>query len=205
MLIDMKSSSTHETTSHNATHQHLLETGVSVMAQFGFSGVGLSAILKQAGVPKGSFYHYFASKEQFGQAVLDHYFACYIADVNRLLTDSTLSPIARVHSYFSRWQAQYCSLDPVQTCLVVKLSAEVADLSEPMRLALRDGTDQLIGCLANTLAQGSDQFNSQAALTTATTLYQLWLGASLLTKLHRNDSHLTQAMTITEEKLGLID
>ncbi|WBA19320.1 TetR/AcrR family transcriptional regulator [Salinivibrio kushneri] len=201
----MKSSSTQENSSHNATHQHLLETGVSVMAQFGFSGVGLSAILKQAGVPKGSFYHYFASKEQFGQAVLDHYFACYIADVNRLLTDKAVSPIVRVHNYFSCWQAQYCSLDPVQTCLVVKLSAEVADLSEPMRLALRDGTDQLISCLASTLAQDSDVFDEKTALTTATTLYQLWLGASLLTKLHRNDSHLAQAMTITEEKLGLID
>ncbi|WP_074214630.1 TetR/AcrR family transcriptional regulator [Salinivibrio sp. ES.052] len=201
----MKSSSTAEHTSHNTTHQHLLDTGVSVMAQFGFSGVGLSAILKQAGVPKGSFYHYFASKEQFGQAVLEHYFSRYLADVNRLMTETSMRPIIRVHGYFTRWQAQYCSLDPVQTCLVVKLSAEVADLSEPMRLALRDGTDKLIGCLADTLAQANDVFDDKTALTTATTLYQLWLGASLLTKLHRNDSHLAQAMTITEEKLGLID
>lgn len=201
----MKSSSTLEHTSHNATHQHLLDTGVNVMAQFGFSGVGLSAILKQAGVPKGSFYHYFASKEQFGQAVLQHYFSRYLAEVNSLLSDTTLPPITRVHRYFTLWQAQYCSMDPVQTCLVVKLSAEVADLSEPMRLALRDGTDRLIGSLASTLAFDESSFNHDNALTTATTLYQLWLGATLLTKLHRNDSHLAQAMTITQQKLGLTD
>lgn len=43
--------------------QHLLETGYTLVARAGFSGIGLQEILSAADVPKGSFYHYFPSKE----------------------------------------------------------------------------------------------------------------------------------------------
>lgn len=201
-MMTMKSKD--QALSQKTTRQHLLDTGVGIMAHFGFTGIGLSALLKEAGVPKGSFYHYFASKEQFGQAVLEHYFEQYLAEVNGLLNDNALSPVDRVLEYFARWQQQYTGQEPVQTCLVVKLSAEVADLSESMRLALKKGTEELIGRLASTLEQQADRFKAEQALNTATNLYQLWLGASLLTKLHRNQSHMLQAMQLTEDRLGLV-
>lgn len=185
------------------TRQHLLDTGVGIMAHFGFSGIGLSALLKEAGVPKGSFYHYFASKEQFGQAVLEHYFSQYLLEVEGLMADPARTPVERVAEYFKRWQQTYTGQAPVPTCLVVKLSAEVADLSEPMRLALKKGTEALINQLAKTLEQQAEDFDSDQALSTATHLYQLWLGASLLTKLHRNASHMQQAMQVTASQLNL--
>lgn len=52
------------------TRQHILDTGYQLIAQQGFSNVGLSQLLKHADVPKGSFYHYFKSKEQFGEALI---------------------------------------------------------------------------------------------------------------------------------------
>ena len=57
------------------TRQHILDCGRRLVATKGFVGVGLSKILSTAGVPKGSFYHYFASKEAFGAALLDDYAA----------------------------------------------------------------------------------------------------------------------------------
>ncbi|MBD3277050.1 MAG: TetR family transcriptional regulator, partial [Candidatus Aegiribacteria sp.] len=48
------------------TKRHLVETGVSIMRMNGFRSTGLSQVLKEAAVPKGSFYHYFDSKEEFG-------------------------------------------------------------------------------------------------------------------------------------------
>lgn len=70
-------------TSYDDTRQHLLDTGYRIMAVKGFSGVGLNEILQSAGVPKGSFYHYFKSKEQFGQALLEDYFRVYLADMDQ--------------------------------------------------------------------------------------------------------------------------
>ena len=82
-------------------------------------------------------------------------------------------------------------------CLVVKLSAEVSDLSEAMRLTLRDGTERVIARLAQCVADAVEDGSLAAVepLPTARTLYSLWLGASLLAKLHRNAEPLEQAWT----------
>ncbi|MDW1502064.1 TetR/AcrR family transcriptional regulator, partial [Vibrio sp. YT-19(2023)] len=51
----------------NDTRQHILDVGYELIVTRGFTSVGLSELLKTAEVPKGSFYHYFKSKEQFGE------------------------------------------------------------------------------------------------------------------------------------------
>ncbi|MBR9830335.1 MAG: TetR/AcrR family transcriptional regulator [Oceanospirillales bacterium] len=191
-------------TKHQDTRQHLLDTGRDILAARGFSSVGLSALLLQAGVPKGSFYHYFKSKEQFGQVLLEDYFSWYLTELDVLFSRPELNSQERLMGYWDEWQRRYCSPQGRSDCLVVKLSAEVADLSEPMRLTLKTGTDQVIGrisdCIAAGVADGSLQVEQPALL--ATSLYQLWLGASLLTKLHRDERHLSLAMTMTRQLLA---
>ena len=189
---------------HQDTRQHLLDTGRNVLAARGFSSVGLSALLQQAGVPKGSFYHYFKSKEQFGEALLEDYFEFYLAELELLFSQPQQSGQQQLMSYWSEWQRRYCGPDSRSDCLVVKLSAEVADLSEPMRLALKAGTDLVIAritsCVASGVKDGSLSCAQPAYL--ATSLYQLWLGASLLTKLHRDHRHMDVAMNMTRQLLN---
>ncbi|MDN5490193.1 MAG: TetR/AcrR family transcriptional regulator, partial [Acinetobacter sp.] len=60
-----------------ATRQHILNTSFKLVLHKGFVGVGLQEILTTCGVPKGSFYYYFASKEAFGCALLQQYLADY--------------------------------------------------------------------------------------------------------------------------------
>lgn len=59
------------------TREHLLATGERLCMHRGFTGMGLSELLKTAEVPKGSFYHYFRSKEAFGVAMLERHYASY--------------------------------------------------------------------------------------------------------------------------------
>lgn len=58
--------------------QHILNIAKPIMLRKGFSAVGLNEILAAAGIPKGSFYHYFGSKEAFGEALLESYFEGYL-------------------------------------------------------------------------------------------------------------------------------
>lgn len=106
--------------------------------------------------------------------------------------------------YWQKWLDSYCEPCDEQKCLVVKLSAEVADLSESMRLTLRDGADQIIVRIADCIAQGQQDGSLPPgdAYRTATALYQLWLGASLLSKLHRNSRSLENAMDTTQTMLA---
>lgn len=188
---------------YDDTRQHLLDTGHRIMAVKGFTGVGLNEILQAASVPKGSFYHYFKSKEQYGQSLLEDYFRHYLANMDERFAVTGNTARERLMGYWQKWLDSYCEPCEEQKCLVVKLSAEVADLSEPMRLTLRDGADQIIQRLAGCIEQGQRDASLPHgdSYQTATALYQLWLGASLLSKLHRNSRPLDNAMITT---LGML-
>ncbi|MDX1299113.1 MAG: TetR/AcrR family transcriptional regulator [Pseudomonas sp.] len=184
---------------YDDTRQHLLDTGHRMMVVKGFTGVGLNEILQAASVPKGSFYHYFKSKEQYGQSLLEDYFRTYLASMDERFAVTGNTARERLMGYWQKWLDSYCEPCDEQKCLVVKLSAEVADLSESMRLTLRDGADQIIVRIADCIAQGQrdGSLPQGDAYRTATALYQLWLGASLLSKLHRNSRSLENAMATT--------
>lgn len=191
---------------HTDTRQHILDTGNRIIAAKGFSCVGLAELLQASDVPKGSFYHYFKSKEAFGQALLQDYFDNYLGQLDTLLGMPGLDGKTRLLRYFGQWRStqgqENCD---EQKCLVVKLGAEVADLSEAMRLTLRDGTDRIIGRLAGCVSSGVADGSLPALdpLATARMLYQLWLGASLLAKLHRDESPLEHAWAATQGLLEL--
>lgn len=186
------------------TRQHIIDSGYSLISSKGFSNVGLSQILKFADVPKGSFYHYFKSKELFGEEVINSYFKGYLHSIDELFDVKNGSGLERLMSYWLRWQATQsnCSID--QKCLVVKLSAEVADLSESMRLALDKGSTAVIERLAYCIEAGINDGSLPAmhAKITAETLYQLWLGASLKNKLSRDPNVIGRVLQVTKALLA---
>lgn len=190
----------------NDTRQHILDTGQAIIGGKGFSAVGLNEILKASGVPKGSFYHYFSSKEAFGEALIESYFTNYLSTVDTLFSKPELSAAERLMNYFTYWFETQASCDPKARCLVVKLAAEVSDLSEAMRVVLEQGTSQAIGCLIDIIKEGIADGSLPAHLNPqamATTLYQLWLGASVYAKIIHTAAPLESALVATQELLGL--
>ncbi len=181
------------------TRQHILDTGYKLIVSKGFSSMGLAEILQSAGVPKGSFYYYFKSKEQFGEELIRSYFREYLAALDTILELRAGSAYNRLMEYWQRWVATQSDSCVDQKCLVVKLSAEVADLSEPMRLALLNGSSLVVQRIAQCIAAGIDDGSivEVDAGTTAELLYNMWLGATLMSKLQRNDNGLQQALQIT--------
>ncbi|HDZ15816.1 MAG TPA: TetR/AcrR family transcriptional regulator, partial [Methylophaga aminisulfidivorans] len=87
------------------TRQHILSVAKTLILGKGFSAVGLSEILKTAQVPKGSFYHYFDSKEHFGTALLENYFDEYLAklDVTLDVTNGKAA-LPLLFDYFEGWK-----------------------------------------------------------------------------------------------------
>lgn len=177
------------------TREHLLNTGEQLCLQCGFNGMGLIALLKQAEVPKGSFYHYFPSKEAFGVAMLERYFARYHQRLSDYLNDHQISYRQRVLDYYQQ-SLSFCQESSFAGCLSVKLSAEVCDLSEAMRSALHAGAEALIATLVKALMKAQQQGTLSAEINCtqcAVTLYTLWLGASLQSKICRDNAPLLNA------------
>lgn len=186
--------------------QSILETGQRIMAGKGYSAVGLNEILAGAGVPKGSFYHYFGSKDAFGEAMLAAYFEAYLADLDDTLSRPGLTMAQRLMTYWHQWQETQSFSDCQGKCLAVKLGAEVADLSEPMRSALKHGTSGIIGRLRAAIetgvAEGSLSVDGDPGRV-AQSLYELWLGASVMAKIHRSTQPFESTMTTTRQILNL--
>jgi len=184
----------------------ILAVGQRIMSGKGFSAVGLNEILTAAKVPKGSFYHYFASKDAFGEALLSTYFDAYLAEMDGTFARPGLTMAQRLVAYFDLWRANQSFLDCQGKCLAVKLAAEVADLSESMRAVLDDGTSAIVARLAAAVeggvAEGSLVIDDSPAHV-AQSLYQLWLGASLMVKIARTAGPFDTAMATTRRMLHL--
>jgi TetR/AcrR family transcriptional repressor of nem operon len=188
------------------TRTTLLEAAQRTFAHKGYSAVGINEVLLSVGVPKGSFYHYFSSKDAFGEAVLKHYYEQYLADMDQILADPELDWAQRVLAYFDSWRLTQ-SLDDCQgRCLAVKLGAEVADMSEAMRTSLKDGTTGIVDRLQHALSAGAEEGSVTLrgeAGAVARSLYELWMGASILAKVYRNLSSMDNAMTTTRQLIGV--
>ncbi|NAW79707.1 TetR family transcriptional regulator [Vibrio sp. V33_P6A3T137] len=187
----------------NDTRQHILDVGYQLVVSKGFTNVGLSELLKTADVPKGSFYHYFKSKEQFGEALINDYFADYSQRIHDLFAEQHGTAYQRLMRYWQYWHEQSEGQCHAQRCLVVKLSAEVADLSDAMRIALLNGANAIIHAIAQCIEQGVNEGSIyvQHSQLTAELLYNLWIGASLLSKLRQDNQGLAQALITTEQIL----
>jgi TetR/AcrR family transcriptional repressor of nem operon len=195
----------HAATPVTDVRQHILDVARPLLLRKGFTAVGLAEVLAAARVPKGSFYHYFGSKEAFGQAVLEGYFESYLARTDALLAQPGTAA-RRLLAYFADWLDSQTGDEAQSRCLAVKLGAEVCDLSESMRAALERGTSGVIARLARCIEEGREDGSLAPppdARAAAAMLYQSWLGASLLAKISRSRAPLDTAMAGTRQLLGL--
>lgn len=176
------------------------------MAAKGYSAVGLNEILATAGVPKGSFYHYFNSKDAFGEALLESYFAAYLAELDQVLALPDLNMAQRLMKYWAVWQDTQSFQDCQGKCLAVKLGVEVADLSEAMRAVLKRGTsgitDRLAQAIEAGVAEGSLRICDEPHAV-AQSLYQLWVGASVMVKITKSIQPFEAAMSMTRQALSI--
>ena len=133
------------------TRDVLLNAGRRIFLERGYNHSGIESILQSAGVPKGSFYHYFGSKEEFGLEVLDRFAACVDADLDQYLSNRDLRPLERLakhgESVCERLEGHKCR----NGCLVGNLSQEMADQSESFRARLdeifHNWRDRYAACL----------------------------------------------------------
>lgn len=194
------------THTYQDTRERILAIGEGLILARGFSAVGLSEILGKAEVPKGSFYHYFKSKEGFGVALLERYFEDYDARIAALF--ATLPPGGRQQllAYFRNWLDTQGASGAHHSCLAVKLAAEVCDLSEPMRRELAAGMNRIVGHLAAAIRAGQAAGGLRPQIDPdqlAESLYALWVGASLLARANGSNAALQRAYRQTEHMLDM--
>ncbi|WP_041635424.1 TetR/AcrR family transcriptional regulator [Marinobacter sp. BSs20148] len=120
----------------NDTRNLIIQTGADLIGTKGFGATGINGILTVAGVPKGSFYHYFSSKNDFGLAIIDNFADEYDAKLDRILNDSSRSCVDRLRAYFDTGVESMTDCDCTRGCLMGNLGQELAGQNETFRVRL---------------------------------------------------------------------
>ena len=181
------------------TKERILDAAEGLMLAKSFHSVGLNEILSAVQVPKGSFYHYFASKEQFGVEMLKHYVDGATAYKTKMLLSPVpeADPLQRLLTYLEGTIAKSHEAEGKCPCLVIKLSAEVGDFSEPMRQVLAEGSRQWIGILQQLIQEGIASGSIAARIDPAAmapVIQDLWTGAMQRAATTRGTAPLREAL-----------
>ncbi|TBN39872.1 TetR/AcrR family transcriptional regulator [Paracoccus subflavus] len=131
-----------------ATRDRLIATGLKNLLGHGYEGMGIGPVLAEAGVPKGSFYHYFASKDDFAAEIVGAYEARYEAMRQRIFGDERLSPMARLDAYFTELQSELGHTLPHGGCLYGSLAQTASSRSPAFQTALAAAYDAWHASLA---------------------------------------------------------
>jgi len=116
-----------------ATREALIRAGMEMFTAQGFTATGIEVVLKRMGIPKGSFYHYFASKEAFGREVLAAYDAYITRKLERWLFEPSRSALDKILDFAADARAGMERHKFERGCLVGNLGQEVSTLPEGFR------------------------------------------------------------------------
>lgn len=193
--------------SDKTTKERILDAAEGLMLEKSFHSVGLNEILKAVQVPKGSFYHHFESKEQFGVEMLRHYVAESTAYKSKLLLSPTPEPdpLLRLLTYLESNVCRTLESEGKCPCLVIKLASEVADFSEPMREVLAQGTREWVAIFEKLLIEGVQKGKMAACIepsTMAPVILDLWTGAMHRASTTRSVASLREAIAFLKSILS---
>jgi TetR/AcrR family transcriptional repressor of nem operon len=135
----------------------IVQAGLDLILSKGFNATGVEAILKQANVPKGSFYNFFSSKEEFGLAIIDKYVAEAVEHFRAVFTDESLPPLERVKKSFEARIARFEANDCTKGCLIGNLSLEMSDQYESVRERLVQALQLWTKSLSGLLLQAQEE------------------------------------------------
>ena len=167
----------------------LIQVGRDILARQGFNAAGLSDILNTAGVPKGSFYYYFESKEDFGLAIIEDFASKYQEDLEAILGNQQVSPLTRLNNYFEKGIAEMEASQCENGCLIGNLAQELSAQSEVFRDRLNQILTSWEACFSHCINAAFDagelthQLDAEAI---ARFILSGWQGAMLRAKVERS-------------------
>ena len=178
------------------TKQRILNAAEELMLAKGFHAVGLNEILTAVDVPKGSFYHYFPSKEQFGVELIAHYIDEHLERLSKFLSARDTTALQRFTDYWAFLIGRMTDAGCEKSCLLVKLGSEVTNFSEPMREVLADGLKRARDIYEQTIREGQADGSIRPDLDPAAAaelIQHVWTGALTRTQIEKRVAPLRSA------------
>jgi len=180
----------------SATKVRLLDAGLKLLLERGYTDTGIQDILDATRVPKGSFYHHFKDKQDFALQVVDRYMHSVHAGLDAALTDPSRPPLDRVRAFFGGVRKSYAS-EGYLGCLLGQLGQELAGVSPVFRTKIEGCLHTVAARIGNCLSEAA-RVGDLPADTDPQVLGQIlvncWEGAALRSRLRRSPAPLTAVL-----------
>ena len=188
------------------TRRALVWCGTELLTERGFQVTGIDEVLKRVGVPKGSFYHFFASKHEFGEAVIQNYVDYYARKMDRIFDNPARSPLQRLQDFVADAKRGMLKYGFRRGCLVGNLGQELASLDDSFREQLEgvllSWERRVSDCLAEAVECG--ELGADSDPPALSRFFWIgWEGAVLRAKLTRNAEPLDQFADLYFAKVAL--
>lgn len=178
--------------------RRLTEAGYLLFNRHGYNATGIQQITDQAGVPKGSFYNHFDSKEAFATQIIRHYTDWVDEAWELCLADAPPDTLGAIRHAFARFIEHHASTQ-CQGCLVGNFAAEVTESSPACRdvlhTSLQAWRQRLAGLLERAQTEGSVRRDLPAA-TLSLLFWDAWEGALLRMKIERHTGLLSDTVAV---------
>ncbi|VAX00942.1 Transcriptional regulator, AcrR family [hydrothermal vent metagenome] len=177
----------------------LLDAGIQFMIRQGYNGTGIKEILDEVKVPKGSFYNYFKSKEDFAAQVISR----YVDYFNQILLSFIAKPkenaIETLRSFFLEVMHQFKEKDYSEGCLLGNLGAEISDNNELCRRTLMKGVNDIQNNFLVLIKLGQQQSVIRADISSddlAEFLFNAWEGSLMRMKIEKSEQPLSKTLNM---------
>lgn len=186
--------------------ERLLAVGLGLFLRQGYNGTGIQQITCEAGVPKGSFYNHFASKEAFAATIVDRYAADSEHSWKRMMSTAPEGPLATIRHVFSAMLAHHERISPPTGCLIGNFAAELASASGRCRERLLSAQlgwrERLADLIRDGQTAGEIRADIDAVALSALT-WSLWEGALLRMKVEGSVEPVRESIRLAIEHLYL--
>jgi TetR/AcrR family transcriptional repressor of nem operon len=175
--------------------ENLLSQGVTLLMQQGYHGTGLKEILDAVQIPKGSFYNYFGSKENFAAEVIQHYINPFIDQLGGYLQNPDHDALSALQHYFNELITELEQAEFKGGCLLGNLMGEIGDTSELCQKSLQSALHRYRNLVQTGLLKAQQEGSvrtDKSAEDMADLLVNMWQGALLRMKIEQSSTPLKQ-------------
>ena len=169
--------------------EKLLDQGVHMLLTQGYHGTGIKEILDIVQIPKGSFYNYFASKEEFAAEAITHYIEPFIQRLSVHLQNPQLDALSALELYYAELIVEVEQGGYKGGCLLGNLMGEIGDTSEICNRALKIAVERYKKLQQSALVRAQQEGTvrkDRSAENMADLLVNNWQGALLRMKIEQS-------------------
>lgn len=177
----------------------LLDAGRELFLTHGYNATGIQQITDLAGVPKGSFYNHFESKEAFAASIIDLYAEELRKNWVDIMSSAPAGPLDAIRHAFMQLIARHESDACWKGCLVGNFAAEMAEASELCRqrlAAAMQGWRFALAKLVREAQEAGEIRRDMDAAVLAALIWDMWEGAILRMKVEQSTAPLRDSTNI---------